>query len=92
MNASTVDVVIDNEIVSVSAGITVAAALLNVRARANRVSVSGEPRGPLCGMGVCHECRTTIDGVPHRRACMTLVQPGMVVTTPAATARAGNTP
>ena len=26
-------------------------------------SVSGEPRAPLCGMGICYECRVTIDGV-----------------------------
>lgn len=25
---------------------------------------------PLCGMGVCFECRVTKDGVPHVRSCM----------------------
>ncbi len=40
-----------------------------------------EPRGPLCGMGVCYECLVTIDGVPNRRACMHEVADGMEVTT-----------
>jgi len=38
-------------------------------------------RGGFCGMGVCQECRVTIDGVPDRRACMTEVREGMEVVT-----------
>jgi sarcosine oxidase subunit alpha len=38
-------------------------------------------RGGLCGMGVCQECRVTVDGVPDRRACMTAVAEGMEVAT-----------
>ena len=30
--------------------------------RPSATSVTGEPRGPLCAMGVCFECRVTIDG------------------------------
>lgn len=33
-------------------------------------SRSGAPRGPLCGMGTCHECRVTLDGVEHVRSCL----------------------
>ena len=36
-------------------------------------------RGGLCGMGVCQECRVTVDGMPDRRACMTPVREGMEV-------------
>lgn len=43
--------------------------------------VNHEPRGALCGMGVCFECTVTIDGVPNIRACMTEVQEGMKITT-----------
>ncbi len=50
--------------------ITVAAALENAGRRALRRSVGGEPRGVLCAMGICFECRVEIGGVPHRRACM----------------------
>jgi sarcosine oxidase subunit alpha len=32
-------------------------------------------------MGICFECRVTIDGVEHVRACMIGVRAGMVVKT-----------
>lgn len=38
-------------------------------------------RGGFCGMGVCQECRVTVDGLPDRRACMTEVREGMEVFT-----------
>ena len=46
-----------------------------------RRSVTGEPRGPLCGMGICFECRVTVDGRPHVRSCQVLCRPGMEVRT-----------
>lgn len=46
-----------------------------------RTSVSGEPRGVLCGMGICFECRVTINGEPHCRSCQILCEPGMRVST-----------
>lgn len=62
-------------------GVSVAAALMLADVRVFRRSVSGEERAPLCGMGVCHECRVTIDGVPHRRACLVPVRDGLHVST-----------
>ena len=62
-------------------GESVAAALVNAGAMAFRESRSGAPRGPLCAMGTCFECRVTIDGVEQQRACMRDVAPGMVVQT-----------
>ena len=44
-------------------------------------SVTGEPRGPLCGMGICNECRVRIDGEAHQRSCMIPSRPGMEVRT-----------
>lgn len=61
-------------------GTTVAAALLNA-GEPCRISVTGEPRTALCGMGICFECRAVIDGTPHRRACQVLCRDGMVVET-----------
>jgi sarcosine oxidase subunit alpha len=46
-----------------------------------RDAVDGAPRAPLGGMGVCFECRVTIDGVAHRRACLVPVAEGMIVRT-----------
>ena len=44
-----------------------------------RTSVAGEPRGPLCGMGICHECRVTVDGEAHVLACMLPAPPPAAV-------------
>lgn len=64
----------------VDAGMTVAAAILEAGS-ASRRSVRGEPRQPLCGMGVCYECRACVDGQPHQRTCQVLCRPGMTVIT-----------
>jgi sarcosine oxidase subunit alpha len=78
-----VHIVADGRRMPVAAGASVAAALLGAGVTAFRVAVDGTRRGPLCGMGVCHECRVTIDGVPHRRACLVPVAEGMHVRTAA---------
>jgi predicted molibdopterin-dependent oxidoreductase YjgC len=67
--------------VSVNQGTTVASAILISGISAFRRSVSGEPRGPLCGMGICYECRVTIDGESHARSCQIVCRTGMRVTT-----------
>lgn len=72
---------VNNRTVEVEDGSTVAAAILESGYGCFRRSSSGEPRGPLCGMGICFECRVTIDGVPHRRSCTTLADEGMEVVT-----------
>jgi D-hydroxyproline dehydrogenase subunit gamma len=79
--SQTVEIVVDGRRECVAARTSVAAALLNLGITAFRVSVAGEPRAPLCGMGVCYECRVTIDGLPHRRACLVEVTDGMRVFT-----------
>lgn len=66
--------------VEVAAGASVAAAVATHEG-AFRRSRSGQPRAPLCGMGVCFECRVRIDGVAQLRACMTLAREGMQVDT-----------
>jgi predicted molibdopterin-dependent oxidoreductase YjgC len=67
--------------VSVPAGTMVAAAVLEAGVTMFRRSVSGEARGPLCGMGICFECRVSIDGVAHVRSCQTICENGMDVRT-----------
>lgn len=74
-------ITIDGQSVGVAPGTTVAAAILNHGQDGFRRSVSGQPRGPLCGMGICFECRVSIDGQPHVRSCNVLCQPGMDVST-----------
>jgi D-hydroxyproline dehydrogenase subunit gamma len=79
-----VTITADGHSARVQEGVSVAAALLDVGAVGFRRSATGEPRAPLCGMGTCYECRVTIDGVPHRRACLVPVADGMRITTAAA--------
>jgi predicted molibdopterin-dependent oxidoreductase YjgC len=74
-------IIVDGRSIPAEPGMTVAAALLNAGIWSFRTSVTGEPRGPLCGMGICHECRVTIDGVAHRRGCLEPVADQMVVVT-----------
>ena len=66
---------------SVPRGTTVAAAIATVGEAAFRTSVTGTPRGPLCGMGICGECRVTINGVHHQRSCVIPCREGMEVVT-----------
>lgn len=73
---------IDGETVTVPRGTTVASALVAL-GKPTRRSRSGEMRAPLCGMGVCYECRVTIDGEPHVRSCMVSCREGMEVQTDA---------
>ena len=73
---------VDGQAVEASAGETVAAVLLAVGRRGFRYTDKGHaPRGLFCGMGICFDCLVTVDGVPNVRACLTPVQPGMVVET-----------
>ncbi len=67
--------------VSVKQGSTVAAAVFIAGETAFRRSVSGEPRGPLCGMGICYECRVSINGEAHARSCQIPCRAGMQVVT-----------
>ena len=77
----TVTVVVNGVPVIMPAGSMVAAAILNTGVHAFRRSATGEQRGPLCGMGICFECRVTIDGEPHSRSCQTVCKDGMDVRT-----------
>ena len=67
--------------VSVPVGSMVAAAVLQAGVNSFRRSVMGEPRGPLCGMGICFECRVTVNGMAHVRSCQTICENGMDVRT-----------
>jgi D-hydroxyproline dehydrogenase subunit gamma len=77
---SPVTVTVNGAPVIVPSGATVAVAIV-MAGQACRISVSGEPRGPLCGMGICFECRAVVDGIPHVRSCQVLCEQGMDVAT-----------
>jgi sarcosine oxidase subunit alpha len=72
---------INKSAITVDEGTTVAAAILNAGVKGFRTSVTGESRGAVCGMGVCFECRVTIDGIRHQRSCNVIAADGMEVVT-----------
>lgn len=74
-------VVVDGELVTMPEGSMVSAAIMQAGVSSFRRSVIGEPRGPLCGMGICFECRVTIDAETHCRSCQTVCQNGMDIRT-----------
>jgi D-hydroxyproline dehydrogenase subunit gamma len=76
-----VKISVDGANLNVPAGTSVAAAVLTAGVARFRRSVLGEPRSALCGMGICFECRVTIDGKPHARSCQIICADGMVVRT-----------
>lgn len=75
-------VVVDGRAIEVVPGTLVAAAIeLAWPGHGARVSPGGARRQPLCGMGVCGECRVTVDGRAHRLGCQTFCAPGMEIRT-----------
>jgi succinate dehydrogenase/fumarate reductase-like Fe-S protein len=59
------------------------AVVLMASQTAARLSVTDEKRTPFCGMGVCGECRVTVDGESSVLACLVTCRDGkQVETTP----------
>ena len=87
----TVQIVVNGIPRQVPAGTSVAAALAQQPPGTTRTSVTGEARAPLCGMGVCHECRVRIQG-RIRLACQTVCAEGMTIDNDAGTAPGSATP
>jgi D-hydroxyproline dehydrogenase subunit gamma len=75
-----VSMTINGAVQRVAPGTTVAAAML-MAGQPSRVSVCGERRAPLCGMGICFECRAVVNGIAHRRTCQIQCEHGMTVET-----------
>ncbi len=72
---------IDGREIAVEPGTTVAAALMMNGVHSFRESPNGDERGPLCGMGICFECRMTVNGASGVRTCNLLCADGMEVST-----------
>ena len=75
----TIAITVNGRAITVERGTTVAAAILTHGVASFRESPSGEVRAPLCGMGICFECRVNINGRRHRKSCQILCEPDMEV-------------
>lgn len=80
MTSARVNLRIDGQAIAVVAGTSVAAAIAHVGGT-TRTSITGMRRAPLCGMGVCFECRATVDGIAQERTCLLPVAEAMEVST-----------
>ena len=72
---------VNGKTVTIAEGSMVSAAVMIAGVESFRRSVTGENRAPLCGMGICFECRVTIDGQAHCRSCQILCENDMDVRT-----------
>jgi predicted molibdopterin-dependent oxidoreductase YjgC len=80
---------VQGQAIQARAGDTLAIALLNAGVVTFRhTPVSGQPRGPLCMMGVCFDCLVEVDGRQNVQSCMVEVRDGMQVSLPAGARRA----
>lgn len=71
---------VNGQEISAYKGETLLAALIAAGYKKLKKSpLNEEPRGALCGMGVCFECIVTVDGVPNIRSCMTEVENNMEI-------------
>ena len=79
-----VQIMVDGDSIQAYEGESLAAALLAAGRRVFRhAEPGGDPRGIFCGMGICYDCLVMVSGQDHVRACITLVQEGMQVSTTA---------
>lgn len=76
-----ISISINGQLLQVASGISVAAAIALAGHTFSRISVSGQRRAPVCGMGICQECRISINGRTQQLACQTLCQDNMCVLT-----------
>jgi D-hydroxyproline dehydrogenase subunit gamma len=75
-----VTITVNGHSFKVQVGTVVSAALLTAGVPCRR-STTGQPRTALCGMGICFDCRATVDGVLNRRTCQLLCHSGMTIET-----------
>lgn len=88
-----VEIFIEGQSTPANDGEMLAAALLNAKVMPFRYTpVSGQPRSPLCLMGVCFDCLVELDGAQNVQSCMVEVCAGMHIRLPKGARRAGDTP
>jgi len=76
------EIEVDGRRVVAYEGETLATVLLGAGIRAfHHDSHGGACSRFYCGMGVCMQCLTTVDGIMNCQACRTLARPGMKVET-----------
>ncbi len=84
-----IQIKLDGIVVSAYEGESLVAVLLRQGTRIfTQANVYHLSRTIFCGMGLCHQCLVTIDGVRDIRACMTTIRPEMNIQTTGANPQA----
>src|SRR5690349_7831000 len=78
---SPIAVVVDGVVVPGLAGQTVAGVLMAAGRLSWRTTRNGRPRGVFCGIGVCHDCLVTVNGLSDVRACQRRAVDGDTIST-----------
>lgn len=87
-----VEIQVGEQRIAACEGEPLAIALLNANIVPFRhTPVSGQPRAPLCLMGVCFDCLVEVDGMRNMQSCMVPVKAGMRVCLPNGARNAGDT-
>ncbi|MEO2215768.1 (2Fe-2S)-binding protein [Chromobacterium vaccinii] len=81
LQGQTLTIHINDQPVVAASGETVLSVLSAIGLRQLSRNDNQQIAGSYCGMGVCHCCLVKIDGRHKRRACQTVVSPGMKVET-----------
>lgn len=76
--SSVVTLLINNEPVTAQAGQSLGSLLHSYKKAARRSPKHNTLRSLYCGMGVCFECMTIVNGQPVR-ACITPIEDGMSI-------------
>ncbi len=71
---------VDGQAVESFRGESLAVALLRAGQFRFRLSCTGQPRGPMCGMGTCYECQVLVNGT-RVSACLEPAREGPEVLT-----------
>jgi len=74
-----IHIVVNGQPVPCYPGETVATALLAAGVQVFRRTAGGQPRAPVCNMGVCFDCLVGIDGRTNQRSCMVRVTDGLQI-------------
>ncbi|MGN8277964.1 cyanide-forming glycine dehydrogenase subunit HcnA [Pseudomonas sp. SMV71] len=74
-------VCLDGQVVQAAEGETVLTVIQSLGQRQVARNDHDQLSGAYCGMGVCQCCLVKIDGRHKRRACQSLVRPGMRIET-----------
>ncbi|MBL7255505.1 (2Fe-2S)-binding protein [Paractinoplanes lichenicola] len=78
---SPITITVDGAPMSGLRGQTVAGVLMGAGRLAWRTTPNGRPRGVFCGIGVCHDCLLTVNGLADVRACQRQAADGDVIST-----------